>query len=587
MDAIGTHECVVLMTSSQVGKTEIINNVVGYYIDQDPSPILVIQPILDLAKAWSKDRLAPMIRDTPCLTGKVREVRSRDSDNTVLHKVFTGGHITMAGANSAASLSARPIRVVLMDEVDRYPASAGTEGDPVRLARKRANNFWNRRIVMSSTPTLKLTSRIYKEWLISDQRRYHVPCPHCTHEQHLVWAQVKWPEGEPAKAAYHCESCGTEWTEADRLFAIRHGRWIATAKGNGKTAGFHLNEIYSPWSTPADMARAFVDAKNDPDLLKTFINTCLGECWEDDAEKADAHALMGRLEDWAGEDAVPGEPLPAPADVMVVTCGVDVQDDRFEIERVGWGVGEESWSLDHKIIYGDPSGPAIWEDLLAYLNTPTQRLANNPVVVAAVAIDSGGHFTQTVYKFAEAHSRRRIWAVKGVGGNGRPVWPKRATKVMKGAANLFIVGVDAAKDILFKRLKVVERGPGYHHFPAGRDAVYFEQLTAEQVIIRKSHGFVTRVYELPAGKRNEALDCRVYAYAALQSLNVRWGALLAAAYNKPPTSPQAVKPVAQTSPQAEGGAIPPAPAPRQPTLGGVRPGNTLTRQPRGNWLQRK
>lgn len=578
MDAIGTHEVVVLMTSSQVGKTEIINNAVGYYIDQDPSPILLVQPILELAKAWSKDRLAPMVRDTPNLRNKVREAKSRDSENTVLHKVFPGGHITMAGANSAASLASRPIRVLLADEVDRYPTSAGTEGDPLRLARKRTSNFWNRRIIEASTPTTKGFSRIEKEWNASDKRFYMVPCAHCGFDQRLVWANVKWPSGEPTRAALYCEACGAEWSESNRLGAIRHGHWEATAVGDGKTAGFHLSELYSPWSTPATMATDFMAARGNPELMKTWVNTSLGEPYEHDAEKIDGHSLMARMEDW-------GAPA-APADVLIVTCGVDVQDDRFEVERVGWGVGEESWSLDHKIIYGDMSTPEVWAELDTYLMTPTQRNNGSSLPVHATCIDSGGHFTQHVYLFCHERRRRRVWAIKGASGPGRPVWPKRASKAKKGAAhaNLFILGVDSAKDIVYGRARLEERGPGYSHFPTGRDQVYFDQFTAEQVVVRTSRGFPTRVYELPAGKRNEALDMRVYAYAALQSLNIRWGNLLAR------------KPVGETSPQPV--APPPKAASSVKNAEAVREANPLpaqgaprTSRPgfiprRGSWLRR-
>jgi phage terminase large subunit GpA-like protein len=535
MDAISDPlaETVVLMTSSQVGKTEILNNVVGYYIHQDPAPILNIQPTLEMAKTWSKDRLAPMLRDTPALRGKVREPRERDSGNTVIHKIFPGGHISMAGANSAASLASRPIRVLLADEVDRYPASAGTggkatEGDPVRLGVKRTTAFWNRKIVLASTPTIKGSSRIEAEWDLSDQRRFFVPCPHCSAMHYLKWAQVRWPTGEPTKAAYSCEECGADWTEGQRLSAIRHGEWRATAKGNGRVVGFHLNEIYSPWSTPAKMALDFVEAKGDPEKVKTFVNTSLGESWEQDAEKVDAQAVVSRLEEW-------GAPR-APNDVLVVTVGVDTQDDRLELERVGWGPGEESWSLDHQILYGDPSAPDLWNELDAYLLTPTYRLDGTRLPVHAAAIDSGGHYTQQVYKFANARLRRRVYAVKGIGGPGRTAWPKRASTVPKG--KVFIVGVDTAKDIIYARLKMTERGAGFMHFPIKdgkepRDRAYFDQLTAEVVVTKFSKGFAHREYQLPTHRRNEALDLRVYAYCVLQSLNVRWGAAKVAVLKKP------------------------------------------------------
>lgn len=235
-------DTVVVMKSSQVGWTEILNNVAGYYIDQDPSPILAVQPTVDMGKAWSKDRFSPMLRDTPCLRGKVRDARVRDSGNTVLHKTFPGGHITIGGANSPAGLASRPIRIVLGDEIDRWPHSAGTEGDPWKLACKRTTTYWNRKKIVGSTPTIKGFSRIESLFEESDQRRYYVPCPHCDEFQVMKWAQVQWPEGQPQDACYYCEVCGGEITDTDKLAMIRLGEWRAESESRG-VAGFHLNEL--------------------------------------------------------------------------------------------------------------------------------------------------------------------------------------------------------------------------------------------------------------------------------------------------------------------------------------------------------
>lgn len=518
MDAISDPkvERVVLMTSSQVGKTEILNNTAGFHVAQDPAPILVMQPTLDMAETWSKDRLAPMLRDTPALAGKVADPRARDSGNTMLHKRFKGGHLTVVGANSPAGLAARPIRVVLADEVDRYPPSAGTEGDPLSLAIRRTATFWNRRIVMASTPTIKGISRIERAFAESDQRRFFVACPHCGHAQHLVWARVRWPDGQPNKAQYHCEDCGAGWTDAERRAAIRWGKWRPTR--TAAVVGFHLNELYSPWKTVAQIAAEFLTAKRAPETLQTWVNTSLGETWEEDAERIDSHVLLAQTEDWDGD---------APTGVLAITCGVDVQDDRLEIERVGWGVEEESWSLDHRILYGDPSGPEIWRELDDYLLTNTERADGVELPVHAACVDSGGHHTAAVHRFCKERFRRRVYAIKGLGGPGKPIWPKRASKNNKARINQFMIGVDAGKDAIYARLKIRIPGPGYCHFPKGREPVYFEQLTAEIVQTKYLKGFPTRVYVLPSGRRNEALDIRVYAYAALQSLNVRWGHLLA------------------------------------------------------------
>ncbi len=544
---------VVVMSCAQVGKTEAILNVIGYHIDQDPAPILGVMPTLEMANDFSKTRLAPMLRDTPALQGKVQAARSRDSGNTLRSKSFAGGHIAFAGANSPASLASRPRRILLFDEVDRFPRSAGTEGDPVLLGRRRAETFWNRKEILASTPTIKGFSRIEAEWDVSDQRRFFVPCPHCEHEQHLRWAQVRWPAGQPRKAAYFCEECGCEWSENQRRQAVRKGHWQATAEGNGETAGFHLNQIYSPWVTLGRMAREFLEAKRTPETLKTWINTALGETYEEDAEKVDGHQLSARVEDWGDK---------APDDVLVVTVGVDVQPDRFEIERVGWGMGEESWSLGFDILYGDPTSEALWRQLDEYLLTPMMRRDGTVLPVHAACIDTGGHHTQETYKFVRPRFRRRVYGIKGLGGPGKLVWPKRASKNNKGRINLFLVGVDAAKDAIYSRLKITERGPGYCHFPKGREQEWFEQLTAEVVQTKYVKGFPARVYILPGGRRNEALDCRVYAYAALQSLNVRWGRLKAAEMQAPEPEP---KPNPKAAPPEE----PPPPAPPPAAKAGV------------------
>lgn len=503
---------VVLMCSAQVGKTEVVNNVAGFHISHDPAPILVLQPTDTMAETWSKDRLAPMLRDTPVLRQLVSDSKARDSGNTISHKRFPGGHLTVVGANSPASLASRPIRIVLADEVDRYPKSAGAEGDPLSLAIKRTTTFWNRRIVEVSTPTIKGHSRIEMDFLESDQRHYHVACPHCDHKQRMVWAGVKWPEGEPEKAAYHCSECGTEWTESDRMHAIKRGEWVVTNAG-GRFPGFHLSELYSPWSSIKRMVADFLAARKKPETLKTWVNTCLGETWEAESEKIDEHQFSDRLEDW---------PDGAPVGVLVVTAGVDVQADRLEIEKVGWGVDEESWSLDYHVLRGDPSDPELWRRLDAYLQEPTIREDGRILHTRTTCIDSGGHHTQTVYRFCKLRRGRRVFAIKGR-DEATTVWPP-ARAIKKGKPSpVTIVGVTAAKDAIYAYLRVDEPGPGYCHFPVGRSLDYFKQLTSEVVETKHLRGFAKRMYVLPDGLRNESLDCRVYAYAALQSLSVRWG----------------------------------------------------------------
>jgi phage terminase large subunit GpA-like protein len=503
---------VVVMSSAQVGKTEAVLNVTGYFIDQDPAPILVLQPTLEMGQAFSKDRLAPMLRDTPVLADKVADPRSRDSGNTLLHKRFYGGHLTVVGANSASGLASRPIRVLIADEVDRYPISAGTEGDPVSLAIKRTTTFWNRRIVLVSTPTVKGQSRIEAAFEESDKRFYLVPCPDCGHEQRLRWQQVRWPEGNAAGAEYACEDCGTLWSDAQRWGAVRKGRWEATAEFRG-IAGFHLNELYSPWRRLSETVADFLAAKADPERLRTWVNTSLGETWEDRGETVD-HSALDRLREPYGPDDLPDE-------VQVATAGVDTQGDRLEVEIVGWGEDEESFGIAYHVLYGDPAQPAVWEELDAVLLETYRTASGRTVRVQAAAIDSGGHHAEAVLRFCRERFRRRVYAIKGQGGQGKPVWPVRASKT-KTRDSVFMVGVDTAKDTIYARWGIDDPGPGYCHLPAdpstGYDDDWTEQATSEQRVTRYREGRPYTVWVLPKGKRNEALDCRVYALAAKKAL---------------------------------------------------------------------
>lgn len=526
MDAFSDPLChtVVVMSSAQIGKTEVLNNLTGYHIDQDPSPMLVVQPTLQMAEAWSKDRLAPMLRDTPTLRGKVKDPRARDSGNTLLHKTFPGGHITMAGANSPASLASRPVRVVLQDEVDRYPPSAGTEGDPVNLARKRSANFWNRKNGLFSTPTIKGASRIELAYHGSDQRKYWIACPHCGHEQTLAWSQVKWTQTEgrhdPTTARYCCAGCGVMWTDAERYIALRSGEWRAKAEFRG-IAGFWLNALYSPWVALESLVADFLEAKRamdqgDTRLMVVFVNTALGETWEEGGERPDWTFLAGRREKYVAE---------VPDGALVLVAGVDIQDNRWELEVSGWGTGEESWGIDYRVGFGDPARPEYWRDLDAALLAVYSDKGGGQHRIAAACVDSGGHHTQAVYDFCKAREHRRIYAVKGDDGAGRAMVsaPKRQkTAQQASAADVFIVGVDGIKGLIYGRLRVTEMGAGYCHFPAQYSDEWFEQLTSEKLVTRYQRGVPYKCWVLPSGKRNEALDCRVYGYAAIRILSPRW-----------------------------------------------------------------
>lgn len=546
MDAISATDVakVVMKTSAQVGKTEILNNALGFYIDLDPSPILVLQPTLDMAEVWSKDRLAPMLRDTPALHGKVADVRSRDTGNTMLHKRFVGGHLTAVGANSPSGLASRPIRILLADEVDRYPVSAGTEGDPLELARKRLTTFWNAKEIVASTPTIKGLSRIDDEFEASDQRFFHVPCGHCNTEQRLVWAQVRWTDEDPETAGYACIECGVVWSDVERHSFIRRGRWVASKPFAG-IAGFHLSEIYSPWRRLSQTVREFLKAKGKKDRLRVWVNTALGECWEDKGAGVEPHQLE-RLQSVYG-------PQDLPDWVQFATAGVDTQGDRLEVEIVGWGPEEESAGIGFHVLEGNPALWEVWEDLDALLLETYSTESGRIVRVQSVCVDSGGHHAEQVLDFCSSRARRRVFAIKGHHQPGRPIWPQAKSKARTGQA-VYVIGTDTAKDTIYARFQIEEPGPGFPHLPADPETGYGprwrEQATAEQKVTKYRNGRPEQVWVLPNGKRNEALDCRVYAYAALKALPLRArrpgsGIQRNAAPAKPAPRPPAQQPVAR------------------------------------------
>ena len=498
---------VVVMAGAQLGKSEALLNIIGFHIDHDPCPILMLQPTESMAQAFSKDRIANgLLRATPCLQGKVKDPRARDSGNTTLHKIFPSGSLSLVGANSPAGLASRPIRILLADEVDRFPASAGSEGDPVNLGKKRTSTFWNRKIIMVSTPTIKGVSRIEDAYEGSDQREYYVPCKHCDHEQVLKWPNVRWTDEDPDTAKYLCDECGTLWSDADRRWSIRNGRWSAGEDFKG-IAGFKISGLYSPWTPLADGVREFLAVKKNPEQLKVWTNTYLGEVWEDEGESVDELNLMQRKEHFNQ----------VPEGVVMVVAGADVQDDRIEITFLGIGRDEESWVLDHEIMYGDPSTPQLWTALDTQISRTFETEDGREIAVRATAIDSGGHFTNTVYQYANKNFGRRVFAIKGVGGEGKPIAgkPSRNNTVK---CRLFPVGVDTVKNLIFARLRIEEEGAGYVHFSDTLNDEYFRQLTAEKIVTRFVRGYKKRVFQ-KIRPRNEALDCFVYSIAAYSIIN--------------------------------------------------------------------
>jgi phage terminase large subunit GpA-like protein len=517
MDAMtpgGRWERVVVMKAAQVGATECLLNFIGYVIDQAPANMLLVMPSLTSVRENTIRRIDPFLELQPQLRGRIVKAEGRRGGNTRTEKAFLGGLLNMAGANSAAGLRSIPAPFVLMDEVDAFPPSAGDEGDPVTLALRAQTTYRARRkAILVSTPLTSGLSRIEAAFNESDQQHWFCPCPHCAEHQILAWDAMTWPEGKRDQAHLVCQHCGAVISDAERLAMVAAGEWRATAPGDGKTAGFHVGGLLSPFRSLADFAIEHGAVYRDPARHRVFRNLWLGELWNDESGKApDAFSFLDRLEDWS-------EVLPA--GVVTLTAGVDVQDDRLEVEIVGWGRDEESWSIAHRVIWGDPAGPEVWKTLDTDLKeTFLHAREVAPMPIRAVAIDSGGHHSQSVYSFAADRHQRRVWAIKGRGGPGVPIWPRRPSKAGKTREKvpLYLVGVDGAKEALYARLKLTEPGPGYCHFPAGRDPEYFAQLTSERQVTRYQKGRPLREWRLPSGARNEALDLRIYATAALQGL---------------------------------------------------------------------
>jgi len=520
MDCLSTGspvERVVLMKGAQTGGTEAGLNAIGYWVAHAPGLILAVWPSIDMVRRNSRTRIEPLIDGTPALRRRIAPARAKDPGNTVGLKEFPGGALIMTGANSATGLRSTPARYLVLDEVDAFPADADGEGDPVSLAIQRTVTFRGRRkIFLISTPTEAGVSRIEKAYGESDQRRFFVPCPHCGIHQVLTWRGVTWPEGEPRKAFYVCEACGGVIEEAEKPAMLAAGEWRATAEGDGITAGFHLSALYSPFESWGEIAADFLVSKRDPHRLKTWTNLKLGEAYEDrDMAPLAPDTLQGR-----GEDVAQPWTELLPEGVVVITAGVDTQDDRIEVEFVGWGRGEASWSLDYDILHGDTSRPDVWQALdrllLRRFRHP-KAIASLPVLAAA--IDSGGHRTDMVMKFSAERLNRRVWAIKGRGGPGVPPWPKRPPKPRAASlAPVHMVGVDSLKHGLLSRLRIDDGGGGSCRWPADRDYFWFQGIVAERPVRRWTKG-VARIEWVPdPGVRNEPLDCRVYATAALHGL---------------------------------------------------------------------
>jgi len=539
-------ETVVCLKSARVGWTMILGHVIGYFSHQDPCPVMVVQPVVEDAEGYSKEQIAPMFQDTPVLRGLVSESKARNTaGNTILLKQLTnGGVIDIVGANSGRAFRRKSRRVVLFDEASAYRAIP--EGDPIKLGRNRSDYFWNRKIGIGSTPITKGFDRTEAWFLKSDQRRFYVPCPFCQAMQVLRWPQMKWPEGKPEQAAYECENCGELIPHSSKRAMVEAGEWRATAvAAEPGLVGFHIWAAYSfsPNAEWGKLAREFLEVKGDPEQLQTFVNTILGETWEEEfSGQVNAEGLAARREDYPMGQV--------PAGGLVLTGGVDVQDDRIAVAIWAWGRGEEAWHIYAQEIWGDPSQPELWEQLDAVLETRWAREGGGEMKLAQLAIDSG-HMAHEVYAYCRARKSQGVVPIKGASVRGKPPIGKgapvdinrRNQATIKGGAMLYQVGTDTIKATLYARLRHANPGPGYIHIGEAATDQFLQQLTPWKLQTRYVKGQPVRDWVKASKDRDEFGDCTVYSYAALQLLARRYNRAtmwdqLEAQLTKPAATPQ-------------------------------------------------
>lgn len=516
---------VVVMAGAQIAKSESGNNWIGYVIHHVPGPMLVVLPTVEVAKRFSQQRIAPMIEDTPVLSERVSEARSRDHSNTASLKEFEGGVLIITGANSAAGLRSMPIRFLFMDEIDEYPADVDGQGDPIALAEKRTATFVRKKTFLTSTPTIRGLSRIEREYLLSDRQRYYIPCPECEHMDFLTWNgqdnitkiegthhRIEWDEGLPATSHMICSGCSAKVPERYKTQMFARGEWRSTRPdADGTTAGFHISSLYSPlgWKSWSDCVSEFLSSKDNPFHLKTWVNTTLGETWEEMGEALETDVILSRARTYEAE---------VPHGVGILIGSVDVQGDRLEAKIKGYGRGEESWLIAYAQLYGDPGQPKVWGDLDNFLFQPFTHASGQKVAVSSIGVDTGGRHTEQSYRYCKLREDRYVFALKGSSVAAQPV-VSRPNAVFQFKLPLYMVGTDTAKDIIYSRLRLTGPGPGYLNFPSWIDREYVDQLTAEKAITRydKKKGAV-RSYEVIGNRRNEAIDLEVYALAALYIL---------------------------------------------------------------------
>ncbi len=522
---------IVVVASSQVGKSECINNMIGYVIDQDPGSMLFIQPTTIDAKDYSKLRIAPMIRDTKCLKAKVADPKSRESANTILQKAYPGGILTMCGSTEAHALCSKPIRYLFGDERDRWAISAGNEGDPWDLATARQITFYNSKAVEVSTPTIKGASAIEKSFGDGTMERWKTRCPHCGEYSEINFNDIRFDYEETkvgnekvfeiTEIHYACPLCGG--VSSEREMKAQPSKWVAEnpdALEQHQTRSFWLNSFVSPWASWKSTILQFLKAVGDSKKMQVVYNTRFGWLWEDRGDIEDENSVMARREDYGTNED--GSPIELPDGVLYLTCGVDTQDDRLEYEVVGYGHFDENWGIQKGIIMGTPNTDEVWQRLDDVIDHVYRFKSGIGLRISITFVDEGGHYTQDVRMRCRERLGKKVFAIKGRGGESVPYTspPKKQKIVVKGKAIgtcwQYEIGVDAGKQQIMDNLRVQAPGSKYCHFPKRDDygAAYFKGLLSERLVYKNGHKHPWQWEKIPGHERNEPLDCRNYANAA-------------------------------------------------------------------------
>lgn len=525
-------EHIVVVAASQVGKSEALNNMIGYCIHQDPGPILLVEPTVDNARFYSKERIAPMIRETKCLKKVISAPKSRDSGNTVLQKAFPGGMLTLTGSTEAQALCSRPIRYLFGDERDRWAVSAGSEGDPWELALARTTTFYNRKMVEVSTPTIKGASNIAKAFEMGTKELWKSQCPHCGEYSEIQFDDIRFDykavgtdENEEKifeiwNIFYSCPVCGGVSTECE--IKKQPAKWVAEAseaKALHKTRSFWLTAWVSPWATWHAIILQWLQAEGDTAKMQVVYNTKFGKLWENRGDMQSEEGIMARREDYEAE---------LPDGVLVLTCGVDTQDDRLEYEVVGHGHFGEKWGIKKGIIMGRPDSDEVWQRLDDVIDHKYTFANGKSLGISLTFVDEGGHFTQEVRRRCTERQHKNVFAIKGAAGVRDIPYtsvPKKQKIIIDGKrigmAWVYEIGVDAGKQKIFDDLKVQTPGAHYSHFPRSDDygKEYFKSLMSEHLVYDKKLKNPWHWEKIPGHERNEALDCRNYANAAFAALD--------------------------------------------------------------------